>query len=292
MNINDYPINDKLKKELSAVIAARRIPHAVIIDNADEGKRLDFAYYLAAASLCENACDIPCGTCRCCRKVFSGIHPDVNVFERESGKKEFSVKIIRDIITPSVYIKPNEADGRVCILKDAHTMNASAQNAFLKILEEPPANVRFFLLCDNSVNLLETIRSRSTVYSMMTVNDADTQQLAAAQVCAQQLALSFMSHTEYEFMAATGALEKDRELTALVLAQLQKIFRNAVFIKNSQPDDSFTEAERELARAVPLGNLLRMIENTNELNSLLNKNANLNLLITRICSVLRQSARG
>ncbi len=292
MNINDFLISGKLKAELESVMAARRLPHAVIIENADEEQRLGFAFFLSAASLCEGSGTIPCGACRHCKKIGLRIHPDVNVFERESGKKEFSVKIVRDSITPSVFIKPNEADGRVCIIKDAHTMNASAQNAFLKILEEPPAGVRFILLCDAAVNMLETIRSRAVVYSMQSSSGAKSQQLAEAEDCAQGLALSLLSHTEYDFMAQTGVLEKDREMTALVLSRLQIIFRNAVFIKNSQDVGSYSEAEKKLAGSVPLSNLLKLIEKTNELNSLLNKNANLNLLITRICSVLRQSARG
>lgn len=292
MDINDYLISDKLKTELTRVIAAGRLPHAIIIDNADESERMRLALFLAAASLCENQGEKPCGVCRHCRKIMSGIHPDVNVFERESGKKEFSVKIVRDSITPAVYVKPNEADGRVCILKDTQFMNTSAQNAFLKILEEPPAGVKFILLCDHALNMLETIRSRSTVYSMISSDSSDEERTREAAELAQKLAMSLMSHTEYDFMAATGVFEKDRELVSLTICELQKIFRNAVFIKNSQADTSFSEAEKVLAEKVSLSNLLKMIKNTDEFNSLLNKNANLNLLITRICSVLRQSVRG
>ncbi|NCU41333.1 MAG: AAA family ATPase [Candidatus Moranbacteria bacterium] len=48
----------------------------------------------------------------------------------------------------------------VCIIEEAHTMTISAQNAFLKILEEPKENIIFFLLTDRVGFLLPTLVSR------------------------------------------------------------------------------------------------------------------------------------
>ena len=58
------------------------------------------------------------------------------------------------------YIRPNEAERKVYILENAQTMNASAQNAMLKLLEEGPAYAAFLLLTDNAAALLPTVRSR------------------------------------------------------------------------------------------------------------------------------------
>ena len=49
------------------------------------------------------------------------------------------------------------------IVKDAHVMGKEAQNAFLKLLEEPPENTRFILTTSSSEALLSTIRSRSQI---------------------------------------------------------------------------------------------------------------------------------
>ena len=74
---------------------------------------------------------------------------------------------------------------------------------------------------------------------------------------------------------------------------MQVIFRDAVAYKNNAPfigDE--TEAAARLASSLALPNLLNLIDKTNELSALIQKNANLNLLITRFCSVMRQTARG
>jgi DNA polymerase-3 subunit delta' len=57
-------------------------------------------------------------------------------------------------------MKPYEGRYRVVILTDAHCMNLSASNAFLKILEEPPEHTVFILITNKISNLLQTVTSR------------------------------------------------------------------------------------------------------------------------------------
>ena len=292
MNINDFSLNYKLKSELVSVINSGRLPHAIIVDKGDYNSRVDFACFLSACALCAEESGKPCGVCRNCVKAMGRYHPDVSFYEREKDKKEFSVKIVRDFIKPSAYIKPNEADGRVCIIKDAETMNVSAQNAFLKILEEPPANVKFILCCDNAGSMLETIRSRATVYSMSAGDDSSDEEIIKAREIAHELVESLMLPTEFEFMEKTGVFEKDRQLLTAVLAQMQLIFRDSVYIKNGAMSDSNDETAKKAASFFGLSSLLKLIDKANELNDFADKNANLNLLLTRFCSCLRQAARG
>ena len=106
----------------------------------------------------------PCGLCRDCRKAEKGIHPDILTIERltdDKGKpkREIYVDQIRDIVADSV-VMPNEAERKVYILRSADCMNAAAQNALLKILEEPPRFVSFILVAAAAAPLLETVRSR------------------------------------------------------------------------------------------------------------------------------------
>ncbi len=291
MNISDFSISARLENELESVISSKKLPHAVIIDKGGYSSRVDFAYFLAACSLCESNAAVPCGECRSCVKTFGKIHPDVSVYEREKDRKEFSVKIIRDIIKPSVYVTPNEAAGRVCIIKDAETMNISAQNAFLKILEEPPKNVMFILCCYNAASMLETIRSRATVYSLSSLEDEDDEDTLKAKQLASELVDCLMLPTEYEFMAKTGVFEKNKALLTDTLFHMQLIFRNAVYIKSGAAADC-NDVSAKAASFFGMSNLLNLIEKTNELNDFANKNANLNLLLTRFCSCLRQCARG
>ncbi len=106
----------------------------------------------------------PCGVCRDCRKAEKGIHPDVITVGRltdEKGKpkREIYVDQIRDLAADAVVL-PNEAERKVYIIREADTMNAAAQNALLKVLEEPPPFVSIVLTAASASALLETVRSR------------------------------------------------------------------------------------------------------------------------------------
>lgn len=140
----------------------KNFSHAYILVGAPE-KTDKKAFSLAKAALCSDAENAPCHQCRNCRNVSLNIHPDVMITERlsdDKGKKrEISVAQIRDIVS-SAPIFPNEADRKVYIVRDAQTMNTSAQNAFLKCLEEPPSFVHFILEVQSAEALLETVRSR------------------------------------------------------------------------------------------------------------------------------------
>lgn len=119
---------------------------------------------MAAEALCGAAGERPCRVCRNCRKVFAGIHPDVALVERLPDSKgrlrrEIVVDQIRDL-SGDAAVLPNEAAGKVYIFPEADAMNVNAQNAFLKLLEEPPAWVMFLLCAENRDALLPTIRSR------------------------------------------------------------------------------------------------------------------------------------
>lgn len=292
MTIKDFNLPEKLNLELSNVIALRKLPHAIIIESTNKQERNEFAYFLSAAALCESEGDIPCGKCKNCMKIFNKIHPDVSVYEKEADKKEFSVKIVKTSIISDIYIKPNEANGKICIIKDADLMNINAQNALLKIFEEPPTGVKFILCCESAANMLETIRSRATVYSLNSGSEAVDEDKETAKALAKQLANALVLPTEYDFMALTGAFEKNRELLALVFGELQIIFRDCVAYKSGMSVEDEDGSIAKISSAIGLSALVGLIEKINELYGSLNKNANLNLLLTRFSSVLRQSARG
>lgn len=148
----------------------KNLSHAYIISaSAEEG--FAKATELSAAMLCEgDALSRPCGVCRHCRKSLRGIHPDVTVITRpldDKGKpkKEINVDQVRAMVSTAL-IMPNEADKKVYIIRDAGAMNLNAQNALLKLLEEPPWFDAFILVTDNAQLLLETVRSRCVSISL------------------------------------------------------------------------------------------------------------------------------
>lgn len=147
----------ELPPALAARAAAGQLAHAYILTGAADETLMEAAKALAAGYLCQGGRP-PCGECKDCRKAERGVHPDVIVVEPEEGK-ELKVDQIR-ALRADAYIRPNEASRKVYLLRRCERMNASAQNAFLKVLEEGPAYAAFLLLTPNNASLLPTIRSR------------------------------------------------------------------------------------------------------------------------------------
>lgn len=141
-----------------------KLSHAYIVSSPSEDMRDSLALELAMKALCSDPGRRPCGVCRNCRKVKNGTHPDL-VFVRRllddkgKPKKEIVIDQIRAMIEDA-YVLPNEAAAKVYIIVEAETMNVPAQNAALKLLEEPPRGVHFILCTDNPEKLLVTVRSR------------------------------------------------------------------------------------------------------------------------------------
>ena len=81
-----------------------------------------------------------------------------------------SVDTIR-AASADMYMKPYLADKRVFIIPDAEKMNAQAQNALLKIFEEPPSYCVIILITQNDNMLLQTIRSRAITVRFGALDD-------------------------------------------------------------------------------------------------------------------------
>lgn len=147
--------NDALKQRLSASLS--RLSHCYLLSGpAGSGKRT-LARLLAAAMQC-TAARRPCGQCAQCRKVLSGVHPDVITVD-DPEKKTVPVKLVRDACA-DLYIRPNEGAKKIYVFPRAQDLNAQGQNALLKCIEEPPAYGVFLLLAEHAEQLLPTIRSR------------------------------------------------------------------------------------------------------------------------------------
>jgi len=87
-----------------------------------------------------------------------GTHPDFLVI-RPPDDKDIGIDQIRSMIE-SVGSYPMFAPCKVVMIENADRLTGAAANATLKILEEPPHTVRFYLLAESPRSLLPTIRSR------------------------------------------------------------------------------------------------------------------------------------
>ena len=141
------------------------IPHALLFTGIEGVGKESTALAFAMACNCaaENSSttrpepDIPCGTCKSCRKIEAGNHPDI-IRVKPSGPF-IKIKQIRSLCQ-TLAMKPYEAKRRVVIIADAQAMNPAAGNAFLKMLEEPPLRTILILVATHTSDLLPTIVSR------------------------------------------------------------------------------------------------------------------------------------
>lgn len=294
LDVSELKLNESLAETFAGLIKKDRLPHAVLLDGANKEVRTKTAEYLAAAFVCGED-DRPCGKCLNCTKVLSGNHPDVVVSDPEAeGEKTFKINLVREIRTDA-FIIPNEAAKKVYILKSADKMNIQAQNALLKIIEEPPPYARFILECESRASMLETIMSRVTTFNLgIAERLLDSAVLQKAEELAVSFASAVAAPTELDFMRLTAAFEKDKELFLPVISSLQLIFRDAVAAKTGSKIllSGHSDVSGKLASKLTLKQLIELVGDCNYFYECCNQNANKNLLITRFCSVIRQSAHG
>lgn len=149
-----------------AAFSGGRVPHGILIEGPAGSGKSSFARLVAMSILCREEENRPCGACPSCKKALAGSHPDILTYEGEKGKaKSFHVEKVR-ALRGQAYVQPNESDRKVLILEDAHNMTEQAQNALLKVLEEPPASTVLILTCLARSQLLETILSRVVLVSL------------------------------------------------------------------------------------------------------------------------------
>ena len=106
-----------------------------------------------------------CGSCPACRRVEHFNHPDVHWVHPESSLRQIKVERVRELMS-EMALRPSEAGRKVAVVVGVDRMNASSANAFLKTLEEPPANSLILLLSTEPGRVLETIVSRCQRLSM------------------------------------------------------------------------------------------------------------------------------
>ncbi|WP_342515182.1 DNA polymerase III subunit delta' [Sporosarcina sp. FSL K6-1522] len=136
-----------------------RIGHAYMFDGAQGTGKEAAALFFAKLLLCEEPQKntVPCETCRSCRRVTSGNHPNVTIIRpdgqdiKKDQMSELIVKMTR---------KGYETGRKIYIVSRADRMNIAAANTLLKFLEEPEGDVTAILLTDSYQSILPTIQSR------------------------------------------------------------------------------------------------------------------------------------
>lgn len=156
--------NKELVFNIQMALQNKKIFHGYIIHGERNSGKLFITNCIAKLILCENGHknNIACNKCYSCRAFDNKNNPDI-IYIKPSKTNYIGVDDIREQIKNQVNIRPYTCNYKIFILEDADKMSTAAQNALLKILEEPPSFVIFFLLGENKNNFLPTIISRCVV---------------------------------------------------------------------------------------------------------------------------------
>ena len=167
-----------------------------------------FARFIANALVCTGD-NKPCSVCPDCIKAQGKGHPDIFETDGIKGKsKNFTVDAIREI-RDDAFVIPNESDKKIYILKNGHNMNEQAQNAILKILEEPPSYVYFIIVTESKSTMLETVLSRVQVYSLLSDEGVITEKEAVA---VKNLVGAILNINELALMEQTAIFQKNNHV--------------------------------------------------------------------------------
>ena len=175
--------NGVFKETLVRAITDGRLSHVYLFEGV-QGSGKATAAFLSAATLCCTSEEVrPCMQCPTCRKILSAQSPDLSVIGLDAlpfdghdpakpteKPRSIGVDAIR-ALRSDAYILPNDLEYKLYIIGHADRMTVQAQNALLKILEEPPTGAVFFLLCENRAALLPTVLSRVQRLNMEQFSD-------------------------------------------------------------------------------------------------------------------------
>src|SRR3954449_6758750 len=111
----------------------------------------------------------PCGECDACVEIKDG--RDMDVMEIDAATHT-QVDNIREVIVSHLAIAPVRNRYKVFIIDEVHQLSSHSSNALLKSIEEPPPHVVFMMATTELEKIPETVRSRSQVYELRTINTA------------------------------------------------------------------------------------------------------------------------
>lgn len=283
MEDNNKTLIDYVKYVLSYNPSKGTIPHAIIIEGNDEQKGEEIASLITQMAMCLDNVDKPCGLCNACLKSIKNIHPDIVKVTGNTGIRSFHIDKIREI-RQSAYVVPNEGKYKIYILENAQNMTIPAQNALLKILEEPPNAVIFILLSKSSHELLDTIRSRCQIISF---NSNGTLVNEDIYKIAENILQSLLDTKEFNLLISSSVLLKNKEDFNNVLSCLIMLLRDAYVILYDGKSKYFnSDINKKISNRFSCITILKLIDKIKEIQSYLHYNVNLNLLTTYFCSQL------
>ena len=165
--------NDDTKARIGRTIENATVPHAFLIGGPSGSGKSILALEIAAAVNCrEGSNALPCGECDSCRRIYEGNYPDVKILSKPKDRATLGVDAVKDF-REDMFLSSTESEHKIYIIDDAESMTTEAQNALLKVLEEPPKSVMIIMLAKECDRILTTIKSRAQYVAMSRFDDSE-----------------------------------------------------------------------------------------------------------------------
>lgn len=207
--------NDETKKRLANAIISDSLAHAFLISGPSGSGKSTLALELAAALNCSKATDsvhVPCGVCNNCRRIYEGNFPDLKFLEKPKDKATIGVEAVKDF-REDMFLSSTEAERKIYVIDNADCMTVEAQNALLKILEEPPSNVLLILLANECDRILSTIKSRVQYIAMSRFTDEELKKhLLSSDVSAVSMSVDMPERFNGLIISADGRIGEAKRL--------------------------------------------------------------------------------
>ncbi len=181
---------EAIRTQLARQLASGRVHSAYLLSGPGEAPRAT-ALWFARALACQGAGERPCEACRACRRSAPraepdldgtgksgplyrhvGDHPDLLFVARGAGDTRVRVGQIR-ALQAELRLRTHEGGRRAAVIADAEWLNQEAQNALLRLLEEPPPETTLVLVTASAAGLLATVRSRCQRYAFPAESELD-----------------------------------------------------------------------------------------------------------------------
>lgn len=172
IDFTDIIGHEDIIRHFKSSIELGKIAQGYIINGEAGSGKKTLARALVKTLECEEGGTEPCNHCKSCLQCETGNQPDI-VWVTHDKPNVISVEEVRDQINSDIDIKPYSSRYKIYVVGDAELLNANAQNALLKTIEEAPDYAIIILLTSNLDKLLETIISRCIVLSVKPVREHD-----------------------------------------------------------------------------------------------------------------------
>lgn len=145
-------------------------------------------------------------------KMLATVCPSVRsyVLVHNSDQKTIPIELIRELKQSSVF-SLGEHERQEVVLLWAELLSVPAQQALLKVLEEPPARTRFWLVTDVAQSLLATVRSRCVQITLSTPEDEQHSVEIVLPKALREVSLAAIAQANYSQLITLAAKPKDRD---------------------------------------------------------------------------------